>query len=157
MRLVQGTVNKIWHNRRPDGSEYWVVSVDGQRYTTSRRDLVEGIQEGDRIELSLYNSGRYRRIAALARLPHTAFVTADRLLPNPESLRIIRMNCLRTAAEMLKDTTLLPEQKLAMAITVAERLEQHVLRPRRSDAQQQSEDKPDDDATEGKAEGKDDR
>ena len=60
---------------------------------------------------------------------------------------------LRTAAEMLKDTTLLPEQKLAMAITVAERLEQHVLRPPRSDAQEQSEDKPDDEVSGGKAGG----
>lgn len=34
---------------------------------------------------------------------------------------------LRTAAEMLKDTTLLPEQKVAMAISMAQRLEAHVL------------------------------
>lgn len=154
---MQGTVEKIWCNQQQDGTQYWVLSIDGTRYSTFNKEFVEDISEGDWVEFSLFNSGRYRRIAALARLPHTAFVTADRLLPNPESLRVIRMNCLRTAAEMLKDTTLLPEQKLAMAITVAERLEQHVLRPPRSDAQQQSEDKPDDEATKAKAEGKNDR
>lgn len=87
-----GAGNKIWHNRRPDGSEYWVVSADGQRYTTSRRDLLKGIQERDLVELCFYSSGRYRRIAALARLPHTALITADRLAVPAEPVRIVGMN-----------------------------------------------------------------
>jgi chloramphenicol 3-O-phosphotransferase len=37
------------------------------------------------------------------------------------------MNCLRTAAELVKDSLLLPEQKASQAVSVAETLERHVL------------------------------
>jgi len=62
-------------------------------------------------------------------LSSTAFVTADRLSAVPEAIRIVRMNCLRTAAELIKDANTLPDRKLAMVMTAAEQLEQHVLRP----------------------------
>ena len=39
------------------------------------------------------------------------------------------MNCLGTAAEMLKDTTFLPDQSVSLAINMAEKLEHHDLRP----------------------------
>ncbi len=69
--MVQGTVDKPWRNERADGSEYCVLSIDRQRYTTFSRQLVKDIREGDRVE----------------------FVTADRLAVAPDWLRIVRMNC----------------------------------------------------------------
>jgi hypothetical protein len=124
---VQGTVDKIWHNQRADGSEYWVLLIDGQRYSTWDKSLVANVQEGDLVEFAFTHSGRYRNLTALKRLPSSPFVTADRLLPCAGTLRSIRTSCLRTAAEMLKDTTLLPEQKVSLSIAMAKRLENHVL------------------------------
>jgi len=125
---VQGTVDKIWHNHRADGSEYWVLSIDGQRYSTWDKNMVADIQEGYTVEFAFTDSGRYRNLTALKRLSGEPFITADRIAPSPESLRTVKMSCLRTAAEMLKDTTLLPEQKVSLAINMAERLENYVLR-----------------------------
>jgi len=126
---VQGIVDRIWHNQRADGSEFWVLSIDGQRYSTWDKNLVASVQEGDSVEFAFTESGRYRNLTALKRTGASAFTTADKLRISPESLRIVRMNCLRNAAEMLKDTTLLPEQKVALAINMAQELENHVLRP----------------------------
>jgi hypothetical protein len=124
---VQGTVGKIWHNQRADGSQYWVLSIDGQRYSTWDSSLVANIQEGDPVEFAFTNSGRYRNLTAIKRLPGSPFITADKLVPGAGTLRSIRMSCLRTAAEMLKDTTFLPEQRVSLSIAMAKRLENHVL------------------------------
>lgn len=125
---MQGIVDRIWRNERADGSEYWVLSIGGKRYSTWDQRLIDSIREGDSVEFAFTSSGRFRTITALQRSAGPSFATADKLAPSPESLRITRMSCLRTAAEMLKDTTLLPEQKLSLAITMAERMEEHVLR-----------------------------
>lgn len=127
MSRVQGTVSKIWHNQRADGSEYWVLLIDGQRYSTWDSNLIANIEEGDSVEFAFTHSGRYRNLTALKRLPGSPFITADKLIPSAGTLRSIRMSCLRTAAEMLKDTTFLPEQRVSLSIAMAKRLENHVL------------------------------
>ncbi|MDK2464137.1 MAG: hypothetical protein QI223_05140 [Candidatus Korarchaeota archaeon] len=124
---MQGTIERIWENERADGSKYWVVTIDGKRYSTLEQDLLQGLQRGDAVEFTFTTSGRYKNLLAIRKLDDQQFRTADTLVVSAEALRIVRMNCLRTAAEMLKDTTLLPEHKVAMAISMAERLEAHVL------------------------------
>ncbi len=124
---MRGTIERVWENERADGSKYWVVSIDGKRYSTWDPGLLQGIQSGDAVEFTFTTSGRYKNLLAIKKLDDQQFRTADTLVVNPEALRIVRMNCLRTAAEMLKDTTLLPEQKVSMAISMAQRLEAHVL------------------------------
>jgi len=136
---MQGTVNKVWHNHRADGSEFWVLSVDGQRYSTWDRSLIKDVREGDPVEFAFTHSGRYRSLTALKRLPGPPSITSDRLGPSPASLRIVRMNCLRTAAEMLKDTTLLPEQKVSLSIAMAKTLEKHVMSPPETGGEQKPE------------------
>ena len=130
---MQGTLDSIRRSERSDGSEYWVLSIGGQRHSAWDSDLVEGVEAGDRVEFAFTNAGRYRNLTALKRLAAADPATAA-LAPVPESLRIVRMNCLRTAAEMLNNTALLPEQRLSTAIALAERLERHVLGQSADDA-----------------------
>jgi len=126
---VKGIVDRIWRNERDDGSQYWVISIDGQRYSAFDKQVVGEVQEGESVEFAYTKSGRYKNLTALKRTGASAFTTADRLSIRSESLRIVRMSCLRTAAEMLKDTTLLPEQKVALAINMAQKMEKHILKP----------------------------
>ncbi len=153
---MQGTVEKIWQNQRQDGSQYWMLSIDGQRYTTFAKELAEGISEGDRVEFSFYNSGRYRKIAAIQRLSSRAPTATKNSPLSAESLRIIRMNCLRTAAEILKDSKLLPEQRLSVVTTIAQQLQQYVLRPPGDDPPQSPHEQRKAKAAKAKAEGKND-
>lgn len=128
MSRVKGTVNRIWHNRKPDGSGYWVLSIDGQQYSTWDRNLARNIEQGDLVEFLFTESGRYRNLTFLKRLGSAGFATADKLLVSPESLWIVRMNCLRTATEMISEASLLSDQKICRVISIAKRLEDHVLR-----------------------------
>lgn len=128
MNNVQGTVSRIWHNHRPDGSEYWVLSINGQRYSTWDRNLIVGVQKGDLVEFAFADSGRYLSLTGLRRVSGPGFTTADRLEASPEALRKVRMSCLRTAAELVSGCNMMPDQKVSLAVSVAERLEKHVLR-----------------------------
>jgi len=149
---MQGTVQKIWCNQRQDGTQYWVLSIDGTRYSTFTKEFVEDISEGDWVEFSFFNSGGYRKIAAIQRLSSRPTTTTSNSPLSAEALRIIRMNCLRTAAEILKGSKLLPEQRLSVVTTIAPQLQEYVLRPPGDDRPQQRKPK----AAKAKAEGKHD-
>ena len=154
---MQGTVEKIWCNQRQDGTQYWVLSIEGTRYSTFNKELVEDISEGDWAEFSFFNSGGYRKIAAIQRLPSRATTATNNSPLSAESLRIVRMNCLRTAAEILKGSKLLPEQRLSVVTTIARQLQQYVLRPPGDDPPQSPHEQRKAKAAKAKPEGKNDR
>lgn len=123
---MRGTVDKVWHNHRADGSEHWVLSIDGKRYGTWKKEMVSDVEPGDTVEFMYAPSGRYRNLTALYVVRKAGFRTADELAVSPESMRIVRMNCLRTAAELLDGANMLPERKVSQALAIAKRLEKHV-------------------------------
>lgn len=124
-----GTISKIWRNEREDGSHYWVLSIDGERYSAFEADLVKHLNEGDFVEFTYTQSGKYRNLVCIKPVSRFGFGACDGPSVPPEAIRILRMNCLRTAAEVLKGSSLRPEQRASAALEIAEKLEGHVLRP----------------------------
>lgn len=129
MNRMRGTVDKIWHNQRADGSEYWVLSIDGQRYSTWVKSMAANIRQGDVVEFVFSDSGRYKNLTALKRTGALSFAATQKPGVDTKLLRKVRMSCLRTAAELLNGTTLLPEQRLTLATDMAQKIEKYVLRP----------------------------
>lgn len=80
---MQEKVGRIWHNHRPDGSEYWVLSIDGKRYSTWDKNMVADVREGDLVDFAFTDSGRYRNLTGIKRIESSGFTTADRLLVSP--------------------------------------------------------------------------
>jgi len=124
---MQGRVDRVWRNERADGSEYWVLSVDGERYSTWDKDVIANVHEGDLVEFAFARSGRFRNLTALRKLTGPMPAGSSSPAPTARAQRRIRLHCLRTAAGMLKDATLLPEQKVSLVMAIAGQLEQHVL------------------------------
>jgi hypothetical protein len=122
-----GKVDRVWQNEREDGSTYWAIRIDGVRYTTWDRKLAEGIQPGDPVEFAFTNAGKYRQLTALRRTSETAPGNADRAQTSVRRTCKVRLSCLRTAAALVADTNLQPEQRASLAIALADRFEQHVL------------------------------
>ena len=125
---MQGTVDRVWHNHDADGSEYWVLCIGGQRYSTWDKALVEGIGQGDAVEFSFTRSGRFRHLSVLKRqdeAPGAAGVSGP---VQPCSLEL-RLRCLRIAADLARDANTLPDRKVELAITLAQQLERHLLSP----------------------------
>ena len=137
---MHGTVENVWENTREDGTVYWVLTIDGRRYSAFDPDLVQDVGPGDRVEFSYTSSGRYKNLLAIRRL-------TDQPEHPSETVRIVRMNSLRTAAELLRDSSLTPDQRAVAAIDIAEKLECHILRPERTE--QDDEDPDADDEEDG--------
>ncbi len=138
---MRGKIDRIWHNRRADDSEFWVLSIEGQRYSTWDKSLIANLSEGDLVEFAYSPSGRYRKLTGIKRLPIPAFTTAREIAVDPRALQIVRMSCLRTAAEMLKDAELLPVKRSALVKAFAREFEEHVFRPYGSEKAEQNRDR----------------
>ncbi|MFC1560872.1 hypothetical protein ACFL4V_00175 [Candidatus Latescibacterota bacterium] len=124
---VRGKVEGIRSFRRSDGSEYWVLTIDGKQYSTFDPEHVSYIREGETVEYSYTDSGNYKRIVAIRRICKNSDCSNRKL--TPETVRIVRMNCLRTAAELISDTKITPDGRASLAIEIARKLEDHVLLP----------------------------
>jgi len=124
---MRGRVERISRSERPDGSEYWIVTIDGRRYCTWDRSHVEGIREGDAVEFAFTRSDRSCNLTAMRPLGLPGFVRADRLLSRSASPRFVRMNCLRTAAELIQGLNALPDRKAAVAVETARTFEAYVM------------------------------
>lgn len=105
---MKGTIERIWENQRKDGEKYWVLQIDGQRYSVWDANLLENLSAGDVVDFSYITSGRYKKITRIARAEE---------LQEKRSRAIARMSCIRSAVELVAGSEGTPEK----------RFEQHIL------------------------------
>jgi len=120
---VQGKVDRIWHNRRTDGSEYWVIKIDGKTYSTFDPEHVSYIQEGDTVEFSFSRSGRYCNLIAVRPLNPPLSPISGKVF------REARMHCIIAASLLLMNSPLQPEHKTELTIEISRKLENFALLP----------------------------
>jgi len=115
---MKGTIEKIWENQRKDGEKYWVLAIDGQRYSVWEESLLAGLNPGDAVDFSYTTSGRYKKITRMARAEE---------LQEKRSREIVRMSCIRSAAELVANSEDSPEKKAELVLKLARQFEQHIL------------------------------
>jgi len=118
--FVQGKVNKIWENESKDGRKYWVLSIDGKRYSVWDEDYIKGLDEGSFVEYSCKKSGRYNNITDLKK------INTDDSYLNRKDEQIIRMSCLKSASELLMGIEMEPDKKADIAIGIARKFQKYV-------------------------------
>jgi len=120
---VLGRVDRIWHNRRTHGSEYWVIKIDGKTYSTFDPEHVSYIQEGDTVEFSFSRNGRYCNLIAVKPLNPPLSPISGKVF------REARMHCIIAASLLLMYSPQQPGQKAALAVEIARKLEKYALLP----------------------------
>jgi hypothetical protein len=120
---MKGIIEKIWENKDKKGEKYWVIAIDGQRYSVWDENLMKNLSEGDLIEFLWKKSGRFRNITKIEKLPEKQALA----LQEEKSKQIIRMSCIRSAAEILARVEIDPEEKVNKVIKIAKQFEDHVL------------------------------
>jgi hypothetical protein len=123
--MTRGTIEKIWHNRRTDGSEYWVIKIDGKTYSTFDPEHISYTQEGDAVEFSYSQNGSYRNLIAIKPLNSPVSPISE------EVFRKVRTYCIIAASLLLVNAPQQPEQKADIAIEMAQKLEKYALIPLR--------------------------
>lgn len=120
---MKETVDKIWENETSNGKKYWVLQIGDERYSVWDSELVEGLNEGDRIEYEWRKSGDYKKITVLTRYPPGEALDSQ---PSRKDMQIIRMSCLRSATEVLSGTNAKLDKKIEMALDIAKQFEKYV-------------------------------
>ena len=114
---MQGTIEKIWENRNQKGETYWVLLINGQRFSLWDGSLLEGLKEGDRIDFLWKSAGRFKNITKITKLSNG----------NNKQIRIIRMSCIRSAAELVSDAAINQGEKAELITRLEKQLESYVL------------------------------
>lgn len=128
---MKGRVEGIWQNKDRRGRDFWILDVAGEQYSVWDRKFIQDLVQGDEIELLWTEAGRYKNVTKIVRLgtqpnghapPPTPIPSVD-----PKSLQIIRMSCLRSAADLLARSSLIPETKKQRTLEIAKDFEEYVL------------------------------
>jgi hypothetical protein len=121
--MVQGRVERIWENER-NGKPYWVLRIDGERYTVWNPEQLQGVEEGSLVVYEYKQSGRYRNITGL--IPVRPAESAQPYV-SERDLRVIRLSCLRSATQMLYNIEMNWEEKIKSTLDLAREFERYVI------------------------------
>jgi len=123
---MKGVVDKIWENETKDGRKYWVLSIDGEKYSVWDPKYIEGLQEGDVVDYQIRKSGNFKQIKELVVLEHEP--ESQLVVENEyKNRQIARMACLKYATTMLTGTEMSPEEMGQTALNMAKEFEKYVL------------------------------
>ena len=117
---MKGKIDKIWENESKDGKKYWVLSINGKRYSVWDEDYLNGVDEGAMVEYNWKKSGKYQNITELRKIR-----SEDPYLIQKDE-QIVRMSCLKSASELLSGMDMEPEKKADMAIGIARKFHKYV-------------------------------
>ena len=62
---MKGEVYKIWENETKDNKVFHVVEIAGERYSVWEPSLLEGVEEGSRVEYDWQKAGNFKKITDL--------------------------------------------------------------------------------------------
>jgi hypothetical protein len=111
---MRGRIERIWENKTKRGNRYWIISINGKRYTIWDKELLKGLSVGDVVELSWTRSGRFMNVNKIIRLSDDQ----DKIM------QIIRMSCLRSAVELMSGAK---RPRPDTVLKIAKQFEDYVL------------------------------
>ena len=107
---MRGKIERIWENHTKNGEKYWVLFISGKNYSVWDSSVIEGLSEGAEVEYEFKRSGKYNKITDLKVIQEPA-QSGQAPAQDTRELRIIRMSCLRSAAEIISPYNLDLEEK----------------------------------------------
>lgn len=122
-RNIEGTIEEILDKQAANGP-YRLVRIDGEGYFDFDGMAANAkVKGGDTVRLRA-TEGQWPKIRKIHRIgepePHAGRVPSDQ--PNGKDAQIVRMSCLRSAAELLAATNEPPEAKRDKALALAEEM-----------------------------------
>ena len=134
MPEIVGRLHNVEEKIATNGGSYWVLDLAGQEKGFFDWDgvwIAAGAGVGDLVRIE--HSGKHRRVKNVAKVTEVEATPSEAQTPRDcgpsvKDRLIARMNCLRTAAELLAQSDLNDDAKETRVVQLAERMEQWVLR-----------------------------
>ena len=124
---MKGKVQGITHETSKKGDEYLRVQIDGEIYSVWEPDYFDVLREGDTIEFEYKESGQWKNITHLLvsgpQSEGTPSIDEYRLARDRQ---IARMSCVKSAANVLANLEMNPEEKGKRSLELAKIFEKYV-------------------------------
>ena len=122
---MKGEVERVWKNRTFDGREYCVIQVNGEKYSLWDDRYFDRIQEGQEIEFDFRDSGDFKNITRIGEpSEQQPFDRTDYDQERQNS--IIKMSCLKSAAQILSGSKIPYKNRADRAIEIARKFEKYI-------------------------------
>ncbi|MEM2691449.1 MAG: hypothetical protein QXS01_05045 [Candidatus Bathyarchaeia archaeon] len=116
---AKGIVEGIEQKKTRKGEEYWIVTIDGERYSLWNKDYFEQLQEGDLVAYRWRESGDFKKIVEIERIGNDL---------EEREKKLTKMGCLKYAVELAASAFNLDEtKKLSFALEAAEAFERYIM------------------------------
>ena len=120
MKNISGTVDNVIEKQSAEGGRYHVLRIEGEGYFDWQGHASEAaVKEGDAVKLTV-SDGEFPRIQKIECVENGNGSQAreDSTPPSTKDLLIVRMSCLRSAAELLSsvDGPAAKKEKKLMAL-----------------------------------------
>lgn len=121
---MKGVIEKIWQNKTKDKKDYWVLTIGGENYSVWDKELMEGIVQGNEVDYGWLQSGEYKKITDLKRIDVELKNSTPRR--NYKDRQIVRMSCLKSAADLVGPLYVPLEEKTELTLGLARKFEKYV-------------------------------
>jgi len=127
---MKGIIDKIWKNKTDDGKPYFVLKIEGEKYSVWDNKYMEGLDEGAAVEYESTQSGKFKKITDMRKIELEArFEPPERKSRDRNGEEIVRMSCIRSAAALVADFGAPPEEKAEITLGLARKFEKYVIDP----------------------------
>ncbi|MEM3389709.1 MAG: hypothetical protein QW491_09905 [Thermoproteota archaeon] len=93
-----GRIQKIMEGTAKNGNKYWLISIEGKYFAAWTSELVEGLKDGDLVDITWQDSNGFRNIEKIVRVQNPG---NGKEVMDAKTRHIIRMSCLRSAVELM--------------------------------------------------------
>ena len=100
---MRGTIEGIVERTSRSGKRYWLVTIDSNRFYAWEPKYAKSFDSGQMVGYEWRDSGDYRSITSMEMVTDDGQEAEPNYPPmDPRDMRIVRMSCLRSAAEVLQ-------------------------------------------------------
>jgi len=133
---MRGTIEGIVERTSRSGRRYWLVTIDGDRFYAWEPNHARPFSSGEMVEYEWKESSKgYRSIANMERIVDDSDANEP---SHPQidrrDMRIVRMSCLRSAAEVLQSYGRDGVEVDETVLDMAREFERYILGDREDDA-----------------------
>lgn len=121
---MKGTIEKIWQNKTKDKKDYWVLSIDGERYSVWEPDYMKDVKEGLSVEYEWTQSGEFKKITVMG---VTGAKPKSSVKLGYKDQQIVRMACLKSASTLVSNTELTSGERAEVALDLARKFERYIV------------------------------
>lgn len=121
---MKGRIDEISVNELKGGRKYLTLSINGDKYSLWDKKYFETLQKGDLIEYEWRQSGNFRNITRIEVDPNTD--PANYM--DTREKHIVRMSCIKSAADILRYSDTDFPEKTDLALEAARKFEKYVTR-----------------------------